>query len=100
MMSAKLMRFITRFNFRGGDDTPRTLPHAPARIAIEAVSRVIPVDFHLGMCGVNFLHFLCRNMRILLAEMQHHRRRGHLAGIVRKRLCKPKQLLRTRSGAA
>ena len=55
---------------------------ASARIAIEPVPRVVPVDFHLGMCGMNLLHFLGGNMRILLAEVQHHRRRRRLAGIV------------------
>src|ERR1039458_3455027 len=55
---------------------------APARIAVEAVSCLIPVDFHLGMCGMNLLHLLRRNMRILLAKVQHHRRRERLAGIV------------------
>jgi hypothetical protein len=34
------------------------------------------------MFGMNLLHLVRRNMRILLAEVQHHRRREHLAGIV------------------
>src|ERR1035437_3437101 len=55
---------------------------APACIAVEAVPRLIPVDFNLGMCGVKLLHLLRRNMRILLAEMQHHRRTRRLVCIV------------------
>src|ERR1039458_9378954 len=53
-----------------------------ARVAVESVAGVIPIDFHFGMRGVDLLDFLGGNMRILLAEMEHDRRRRRFTGIV------------------
>ena len=51
-------------------------------IAIKAVPCIIPVDFYFWMRGLNSFNFLSRNMRVELSEVEQHRRRESLLGII------------------
>ena len=44
---------------------------AGASVAVEAVTGIVKIDFDFWMSGLDRFNFFVRNMRILLAEMEH-----------------------------